>query len=121
MCIKIIHADWQKEFDPSFPMEMQLLDANQILVNYDPSESFKLDSFVNEIERMVKTGVSLSADIEVNTSNTMDGMRLKRKIESLKNKIEVNEVIKGLCRFHFELDSKLNQIKEVCSGRINEQ
>ncbi len=119
MCIKIIGTE-EQEFNPSEPLEEQIAGAKEIVVSYDPVDP-KISSFVGQIELMVKNGVSLPADITVKTNNYLNGRKLERKLESLKRKLDVNEVVKGLTNFHAETDRKLSEISEMCLGKIDER
>lgn len=120
MCIKIIGPENSQEFNPSEPLELQVDGANEIFVNYEPSEKKKIKSFVNQMERFFKTGISLNLDIKVNVNNSLDGMRLERIIEDIKRKLDVNEIAKGLSRFHTETDRKLSEMAEMCLEKNDE-
>ena len=119
MCIKIICSDHEHEFDMSFPLEEQVSGANEILVSYDPLDP-KIGHFVGEVERLIKNGISCNVDIKVDSNNTLDGIRLERKLENLAKKLEVNEVIKRFTKFHAEVDCKLGEISKICLGKMNE-
>jgi cell fate (sporulation/competence/biofilm development) regulator YlbF (YheA/YmcA/DUF963 family) len=119
MCIKIVYPEYSQEFDIALPLEEQVLDANQIIVDYDPTDP-KIPCFVGEVERMVKNGISCNVNIKVDSNNDLDGIRLERKLENLTKKLEVNEVIKRFTKFHAEVDCKLGEISKICLGKMNE-
>ncbi len=113
MCIKIVRPEEQKEFNPSEPLERQVEGAKQILVSYDPVDP-KIGSFLNEMERLCNSGISCNVEIKVNTNNYLNGIRFERKIERIKRKLDVNEVVKAIVNNHLETDRKLNEISEMC-------
>jgi hypothetical protein len=119
MCVKIICSDHEHEFNTLMPLEQQVLGATEIVVSYDPLDP-KIDSFVSEVERMVKTGISCNVDIKVNSNNCLNGLKLERRLEKLKVRLDVNEVVKGLTAFHATTDQKLSEMLQVCLERINE-
>ncbi len=119
MCIKIIRPEQQTEFNPLEPLETQVEGAKEILVNYDPIDP-QIDSFMVEMERICKNGISCNIDIKVNTNNYLNGIRFERKIEKIKRKLDVNEVVKGLTKFHSETDRKLNEISKICAREMDE-
>jgi hypothetical protein len=120
MCVKIICNDHEHEFNPLMPLEDQFVGAKEVIVNYDPVDT-KIDSFLDEVERLCRTGISCNVDIKVNANNYLNGIKLERHIEKLKLKLDVNEVVKGLTKFHSETDKKLVEIQEICLGRLDER
>jgi hypothetical protein len=119
MCVKIICSDHEHEFSVSIPLEFQVIGATEIIVNYDPLDP-KIDSFVNEVERMVKTGISCNVDIKVNANNLILGMRLERQMGRLKEKLDVNEAIKEICRSHSYACSRLDELSGMLSEKTDE-
>ena len=119
MCIKII-GDQTLEYNPSEPLEEQIVGAREIFVNYEPLEYHKIDSFIGQLGYMVEFGVSCNIDIKMNANNDLNGIKLERHIDSLKQKLEVNEIAKGLTRLHLEADRKLCELSKMCSGGMNE-
>lgn len=119
MCVKIICTDHEHEFNPSEPLENQIMGAKEIVLNYDPYD-LKIGSFVEQIESMVKNGISCKVDIKVNANNLLDGIKLERQLEKLKLKLDINEVTKGLTTFHSDIDRRLGEIQEICLGKMNE-
>jgi cell fate (sporulation/competence/biofilm development) regulator YlbF (YheA/YmcA/DUF963 family) len=118
MCIKII-GEREQEFNPNEPLEEQVVGANEIVVSYDPTDP-KIDSFVGQMERIIKNGISCKVDIRVNANNCLNGMRLERQLDKLKLKLDMNEVVKGLTKFHADIDHRLNEISAMCVEKINE-
>ena len=119
MCIKIIGTE-EIEFNPKEPLENQILDAKEIIVSYDPIDP-KIPSFVGQIEMMVEKGIGCKANIVFNANNYLNGLKLERKLEKLKLKLDVNEVVKGIIKSHAYTDKKLQEMSEMCIGKTNEQ
>ncbi len=115
MCIRIIGTQ-EMEFDISSPIEVQLCGAKEILIDFDPLDE-KIDYFVDKIEKMAQNGVSCQANIRINVNNHLNGLKLERRMESIKRKLDVNEVVKGLCNFHSSTDRKLCELSEMCLGK----
>lgn len=120
MCIKIICSDHEHEFNPSMSLSAQVVGAHEIKVSYEPNESDKIDNFVGQIECMVRNGASCNVDIKVKTNNHLDGIRLERKLDTLKRKLEVNEVVKELTKYHINTDYKLEEMRNMCMEKSNE-
>ena len=120
MCIKIICSDHEHEFSISKPLEIQMEGAKEILVSYDPVDP-KIDCFVGEMERLCASGISCNVEIKVESNNYLNGIKLERKLENLKRKLSVNEVVKGLTKFHADVDKRLRELQDMCSEKINEQ
>ena len=116
MCVKIIGTE-EKEFDPKKPIDIQLVGAKEIFVDYDEFYCYNTDMLVNGLEQMVKTGIGLDAEIKVNVNNSLNGLKLERKLKRLRNKLDVNEVAKSLTKLHIETDKKLSEISEMCLGK----
>jgi len=119
MCIKIVCSEKIKEFNPLQPLEDQISGRSKIVVNYDPRDpdSQNIDTFVIEMERLCKNGISCDLDISVNANDYIKGLRFKKKIESLKHKLEVNEVVKSITIFVSETDRKLSELSNMCLGK----
>lgn len=97
-----------------------MVGANAILVDYDELDP-RIGRFVDQMEQMVKSGASFKADIKVNANNTIEGMKLERTLEKLKMKLDINEVVKGLSTFHYDMDTKLCEIENICLGDMDER
>ncbi|HEY5236721.1 MAG TPA: hypothetical protein VIJ14_11125 [Rhabdochlamydiaceae bacterium] len=98
------------------PLDDQIVGAKEILIDFDPLDK-KIDNFVDKIEEMAQNGTSCQADIKVNPNNHLNGLKLERHMERLKKKLDVNEVVKGLCLFHSSAEQKLNELSEMCVGK----
>lgn len=113
MCVKIVRTDDSLEFNASEPLELQIADAQEIVISYIPEDP-QIDSFISEVERIVKNGISCKVDIRVNPNNDLGGLRLERQIESLKRKLDMNDIAKTLVLLYSEADRQLHDIRRLC-------
>lgn len=120
MCIKILRSHGEFEFEPTEPLEYQIRGAKQVVIDYDPSDS-RIECFMAEMDRIVKTGVSCQMNIKVNSNNYIKGHQFKKKIEDASKKLDLNEVVKIIVNTHADADRKLSEMSEMCLGRIDER
>lgn len=99
-----------------------MVDAKEVVVNYDPKDPFidNAEIFVSELDRLCKSGISCNIEISVNANNHLNGIKLERKIENLKNTLDTNEFIKKLTKWHADTDRKLTELSAMCLGERNE-
>jgi len=116
MCVKIIRSKEEVEFNPQEPLEQQVRGAKQIVVNYDPEDK-RIQSFMEQVERIVRTGVSCQMNICVKPNNTLAGLRVERQFEMFNEELKMNEVVKALVKSHHETDKRLMEMSEMCLGR----
>ena len=119
MCIKII-GEKTLEFNPYESLENQLLEAKEIFVKYDSSEQNKIDSFIDQMEKLCQSGITCNAEIKVDGNNCLEGFRVERKIDRIKKALDTNEFIKSIARFHATTDSKLSEIQNICLRKLDE-
>lgn len=112
MCIKINEI----EYDTSTPLEEQLGDSNQIVIDYHPEDS-SIDKFVGEVERICKNGVSCNLNIEVLTNNILRGAKVKKHTKALELDLKVNNLIKLMATAQSQADKKLEEMSEMCLKR----
>lgn len=120
MCVKIISPENERELNMAKPFSEQIANASEIVVDFDPADP-KIDFFLVQIESMVKRGIACKADIRVNVNNHLSGLRYERRIESLKRKLDINEVIKGVCHMAADADRKLGELSRLCLGNTDER
>jgi hypothetical protein len=113
MCITIVRSHEEVEFEPSQPLEYQVRGAKQVVISYDPDDN-GIRSFMEQMDRIVKTGVSCQMNIKVNNNSYLNGQKLDRQLKKLSVDLDVNEVVKVLVNNHLETDRKLNEISEMC-------
>lgn len=115
MCVKIINASHETKYDASRPLEDQIKNAQQIIVNYEPKDA-SIDLFLKEIERFIKTGIETNLNIKVIHNNHIFGYKLKNKMKRATNDISLNEIIKLMVLKHSNIDKKLEDMVNVCNG-----
>ncbi len=119
MCIKIVRSHEEVEFNPSELLESQVRGAKQVVIDYDMNDT-KIQSFMDQIDRIIKTGVSCQMNIKVQANNSLLGYRLEKKAKKISKELDINEAIKTIVSNHSETDRKLEELSEMCMGRINE-
>lgn len=116
MCIKILNFDASLKYDSSVPLEEQLKDAQEVVIDYDPKDP-DMDVFLDEMERLAKTGISCNVRLAVSSNRHIAGAKAKRQISRLKKDLDLNEAIKILVNIHSELDKTLESISIFCHKR----
>lgn len=113
MCIKIVRSHDQFEFDPSKPLEYQVKGAREVVIDYNPDDS-RIQSFIDQMDRIVKNGVGCQMNIKVNSNNSLKSYQFERRIAEASRNIEVNEAISMLVRNQLETDNKLQDMQQLC-------
>jgi hypothetical protein len=117
MCVKIVRNKETVEFDPSQPLEEQVRGCKQVVINYKPEDS-QLQSFMEQFDRIIKTGVGCQMNIKFSANNTLDGIRTERKIDHLSKALEFNEVIRAVATIHHETDKQLTELSQLCIREV---
>jgi cell fate (sporulation/competence/biofilm development) regulator YlbF (YheA/YmcA/DUF963 family) len=116
MCIKILQCNASLPYDATKPLDEQLKNAKEVVIDYDPKDQ-DLEHFLQEMERLVKTGVSVNCDVSVDYNSSIRGMRAKKQVKRIKKDLDLNEAIKILVNIHSELDKQLEAISVFCRKR----
>jgi hypothetical protein len=116
MCVKIFNFDSSSNYDSSKPLEEQLRNSTKVVISYEPKDT-DVNIFLNEMERLAKTGVSCDVTLDVSHNDYIKGARVARQINKLKKDLNLNEAIKILVNIHSELDKKLKDISSFCRER----
>lgn len=116
MCIKIVTTQEEVEYDTQRPLEDQLEQSNKIVIDYHPEDT-SIDKFMDEVERLCKTGVSCNLNIEVATNDSIGGARLKRKATKAELNLKLNDLIKLMATSQIHADNKLVEMLQVCLKR----
>ena len=95
MCVKIICSDHEHEFDPNEPLERQIVGAKEVFVSYSPMDS-KIPFFLKELDRLCSSGTSCKLDFKFKANNNLEGFKMERHLEKIKQNFEVNEIVKNL-------------------------
>lgn len=120
MCVKIISSENIQEFDPSQPLEIQIKDAKEVFVNYTPTDS-KIPSFLRELDKLCSDGMSCNLSFRFKANNNLEGFRMERQLEKIKQNFEVNEIVKSLVNMYAKTDKKLEEMSNCLLGKVNEQ
>lgn len=115
MCIKIVRTTEEFEFDPGQPLEQQVRGAKKVIIDYNPNDS-RIDSFMDQIQRIIRTGTGCSMNIQVNPNNSLAGLRFERQLELFNRDLEINEVVSSLTQMHNNVYKKLSEIYDMCRG-----
>lgn len=115
MCVKFVSNEIERSYDATKPLEDQVLVTDQIVINYEPFDE-TLDKFVQEIERITKTGKIVALNIKVIHNNHIVGFRLKKRMSRASNDITLNEIIKLMVLSQAEVDKKLEDLANYCTG-----
>jgi|SRR5581483_1379266 len=113
MCIKIVRTKEELVYDSSKPIEEQIRGAKQIVINYEPSDP-DLNRFLDEVERLCKTGVSAQMNIKVVHNDYLNGAKTKKEILHMVNDLKFNEVIKAMVKGQHETDKRLEELLNLC-------
>lgn len=119
MCVKIISQENIQEFDPSQPLEIQIKDAKEVFVNYTPKDS-KIPFFMKELDRLCNNGISCKLSFKFKANNNLEGFRMERQLEKIKQNFEVNEIVKSLVNMYDNTDKKLQEMSNCLLRKVNE-
>jgi hypothetical protein len=117
MCIKIVTSHDQFEFDPSEPLEYQVKGAREVVIDYSPDDS-RIQSFIDQMDRIVKNGVGCQMNIKVNSNNSLKSYQFERQVAEASRNLEVNEAISMLVRNHKDVDKRLENMTQLCLKSI---
>jgi hypothetical protein len=120
MCIKILNADSAVQYDSSRPLEEQLYGSREVVIHYEPKDPH-IDRFIDEMERMCKTGVSCNVNVNVIHNNNLKGIRAKKQVKRLMKNLELNEAIKILANLQHKTDITLGEISDLCLRVTNNE
>lgn len=117
MCVRIIGNTYSELFDSSLPIGGQLVDAKEVLIDYNPYNP-DIQDFVSKMDIICNFGFSSKVEINFDSNNYLEGLKVEREIESIKRKIEINSVLKEISNLHSITDKKLNELSNFCLGKI---
>jgi hypothetical protein len=116
MCIKIFYSQDSKVYDAKEPLTDQLRGCKEIIIDYDSKDS-SIDTFMDEVEKLCDSGLSMKLNIRVLHKNQIKGAATKRRVTRLSFQTELNDFIKMMALSHAEADKKLEELSEMCSGK----
>lgn len=116
MCVKIIRTKETVEFDPAQPLELQAKGAKQVIVDYKHEDS-QIVSFMEQFERIAKSGMGFQMNIKFNSNHTLEGYRVDRKIESLHKDLELNDIINQMVALTAHAEKQLFELVGMCERK----
>lgn len=113
MCIKILKSEEEVSYDANRPLEDQIKGSKQIVVNYEPCDP-SIDTFLDEVERLCKNGITASLNIKFNHNNHLNGAKMGKEMAKLSKDLDLNEVIKLMVTAQADVDKKLGEMSGIC-------
>ena len=113
MCIKIVRTHEENEFDPKLPLEYQVKGARQVIIDYAPDDD-RIQAFMDQMSRIVRTGVSCQMNIQVKSNNLLKGYQFERQMAKASSDLDLNEAIAMLVDTHSATDKKLCELQQMC-------
>lgn len=113
MCVTLLGPSVDRKYDSSIPLEIQLEGCQQVTINYEPKDS-SITSFMGELERLCKTGVSCNVNFEVLHNDNLSGARVKKQVHNFNNDLKLNEAIKILVDMQYKADKTLRELSLFC-------
>lgn len=113
MCVKIVRAKGEVEYDMSRPLEEQIRGSKHIVINYEPNDA-SVDKFLSEIDRFCQNGINANLNIKVIHNNHIAGAMVKKQVVGITKGLEFNALIKLMALAHAESDRKLEELAQYC-------
>jgi hypothetical protein len=115
MCVNIVTQKRKIKYNTDKPLEEQIGKCNRVVVDYNQEDKDVL-IFMKELERIVKNGISVDLNVQVIHNDNIKGFRAKKRIDKLKNDLDINDIIKYMVKSQKEVDEKLNDLINCCVG-----
>lgn len=116
MCVKIVRVKETREFDVNVPLEEQLRGSKQVVVNYEPQD-LSIERFLSEVERLCKSGISASLNIQFNHNNQLSGVKVQKRLSKLAKDLDINELVKFMVGAQADADKKIEEMLNLCNTR----
>lgn len=113
MCVKIINNGLVTKYDVGKPLEVQLLNSDRVVINYEPADA-DINTFVREMKRIAVKGISTTVNLEISHNNHLKGIKTKKQLNRLVKNIEVNEAIKLLVTLQSNTEKALEEMANFC-------
>lgn len=113
MSIQIIRANQRRKYDTSTPLEEQVENADEVVIDYKPKDS-DIEKFLEEMERLCKSGVTCDVSVELVHNNYLRGAKAKKQLERLQKDMKLNEAIKLLVSMYASYDKTLVELSDFC-------
>lgn len=116
MCVRIIGNGVEYKYDSSRPLEEQVCENKQVIIRYE-SKDPDIESFIGEMERLCKNGISTNVKVEIQHGNNIKGIRAKKRLKRLTKDLDLNEAIKILVNLQRKTDIALEKLSNFCRER----
>ena len=115
MCIKIKSCQGTIEYDVQEPLEHQLSNDCQVIIDYKASkDDDEIGTFVKEMSRLSKSGFSKYIDIKFSHNNQIIGAKAKKQVDKLTKDLKLNEAIKLLVTLQKKANDTLVELSDIC-------
>ena len=116
MCIRIKGLDSDIKYNSGTPLEQQIDDSKEVVINYDPKDP-DISKFICEMERLCRTGVSTNVKVDFVHNNYLKGIKAKKQVNRLTNDLSLNEAIKILTNLQSNTDKALEELSSFCKNK----
>ena len=116
MCVKILLDNSEVPYDCNLPLEMQVVNATEVRVNYQPND-VEVEKFLQEVERCAKSGCDLKMKVKICYNDFLAGFKMKKQLRRALSDISFNEIIKLMVLTQSEADRKLEELSTICLNR----
>jgi hypothetical protein len=116
MCVLMVKDNIPCSYDPQADFLTQAKNCTEVIVHYVPHDE-EIKQFLQEIQKCVKNGTSLTFSVKVDYGNYLSGFKTKKQISAAMNDICMNEVAKLLALSQHSADKKIEELSSICSNR----
>jgi hypothetical protein len=116
MCVRLIDDGMVCNYDSSRPLEEQIGNDTQVVINYEPKDP-DINTFLVEMERLCKSGISANVKVEIQHNNAIKGIKAKKQLKRLKKDLDLNQAIKLLVNLQRKTDITLEELSNFCRER----
>lgn len=115
MCVKILKSNCQEIYDPAVSFKEQVVGADKIIVDYAKKDK-TIAHFIKELRNCKENGTKISAKIDVMHHDNIEGFKVKNAVNKIVDGMVLNEFIKLAVSSQKEIDQKLEDIQNICTG-----
>lgn len=116
MSVKIFYGNKSALYNPNKCLETQLKGSKEVVIDYDPKDS-SIEKFIDGLEKLCDSGMSNTLNLKVVHNNHIEGASTRKKAGELEKSFDVNRLIKMMASSYSEMDKKLEELSEMCSGK----
>lgn len=111
MCVEIIKPENQQSYRPELPFDIQICGCQEVLIDCG-TNCHKVSSFLDEVEKICKSGQSLPITIRL-ADNT--DLKLFKKTKQLNHDLLLNDIVSKAVLIHKNADDKLKELYDMCT------